>query len=346
MNLLFIYGSGNVKLKWCIGSTGMVGKKAIPDGLLMAENCELLAVQGRNMNILTPLAKKWGVKGYTSVIEMLYENKCDAVYIGSPQNVHLEHVEACASRGYHIVCEKPLARNSEEVLEMISICNKYGVRLGTAFNNRFQQLNLIAKKLIAEGKIGKVISARCQFGQDLTPSVGAFRQLKELAGGGAMIDMGNHCIDLIEFITGKKFKSVLSVSQEIPAYEYEVEDVCAAILEFEDSGIGIVDTYYCCPFKLLRNDLEINGTKGTIHTIGTIGMHSGGQLVVRTQEKTEIYDFNGKDMYCAEFEAFAEAFMNKSELPCSEKDGLHSQILVNACYKSGITGTRVGVGDY
>lgn len=332
-----------MKLKWCvIGATGLIGKKAIPDGLMKAVNCELVAVQGLFEKDVKPLSEKWRVKGYINVDDLLNESDCDAVYIASPQNVHIEHVRKAASHRRHILCEKPLGRNSDEVREMISICAKAGIKLGTAFNNRFQSLNVLAKKLIDEGMIGKVISARCQFGQNYPPVPGVFRQIREQAGGGSMIDLGNHAIDLMEYITGKKFKSIIATSQNV-IHKYEVEDCCAALLEFEEGGFGMVDTYYNSPIATLRNDLEINGTKGTIYTIGTLSMNSAGKLVVRTEENTLQYNFSGRDMYCEEFEAFANALLHGSEPPCNHEDGLHSQLIIDACYESAKKGCKVEI---
>ena len=107
-----------------IGSTGMIGSKAVPDAILAADNCELAAVQGLYKDQVEPLAKSWNVPSYTDVEEMLKETDCDAVYVASPQSVHVEHVKLCAENGFHVLCEKPLARSSAEAKEMVSTCKK------------------------------------------------------------------------------------------------------------------------------------------------------------------------------------------------------------------------------
>ena len=86
----------NNKIRFAvIGSTGMIGSKAVPDAILAADNCELAAVQGLYREQVEPLAKTWEVPYYTDVGEMLKETDCDAVYVASPQSAHVEHVKRC-----------------------------------------------------------------------------------------------------------------------------------------------------------------------------------------------------------------------------------------------------------
>ena len=105
-----------------------------------------------------------------------------------------------------------------------------------------------------------------------------------------------------------------------------------------------MDTYYCADLNVLRNDLEINGSRGTIYTVNTLrGMVTGGALVVKTKDFSQQYSFAGRDMYLEEFEAFARAILEDSQPPCTGYDGLHSQSLLDAIYESARTGQRVSV---
>ena len=111
--------------------------------------------------------------------------------------------------------------------------------------------------------------------------------------------------------------------------------------EFEDSGFAFVDTYYCVPLDILRNDLEVNGSVGILYTIDSLrGMVSGGTLDIKTEGKEERYEFDGKDMYRKEFEEFANALLQDKYPPCTGDDGLHSQRLLDAIYKSAKTGKK------
>ncbi|NJD04271.1 MAG: Gfo/Idh/MocA family oxidoreductase [Ruminiclostridium sp.] len=332
-------------IRWAvIGSTGMIGKKAVTDGIMKANGCKLVAVQGLFEHETAPLGEKWGVPWFTSPEDMLDKVDCDAVYIGSPQNVHLEHCKLAAKRGKHVFCEKPLGLNGSEVREMVDVCKENRIRLGTGFNLRFNSIHQKARELITGGAIGKVVSARCQYGQNYPPDPKAFRQVLENAGGGSMVDMGNHAMDLVEFVTGKCFNGVMAVTHNV-IYKYGVEDSCGALLEFKGGGFAYIDTYYCVPLGILRNDLEVNGSSGILYTVDSLrGMTTGGKLVViAADNKKQEYEFDGVDMYRKEVEAFASAVLAEKEPPCGGLDGLHSQRLLDAIYKSAKTGMKVEV---
>lgn len=333
-----------MKIKWAvIGATGWAGRVIIQNAIKQSDICELSAVQSLDKEAVLMLAEENNIPWFLSVEEMISKTKCDAVYIASPQFVHCEHLKIAASFKKHVFCEKPLALNVREAEEMVKVCKKNNVKFGTGFNLRYNNLHIKAKELLANGAIGKIVSARCQYGQNFQPDSKAFRQKLDTSGGGAMVDMGNHIMDLIEYITEKKFKTVMAVAQN-NIHNYEVEDTCAALLEFENGGFAFVDSYYCMPIDVLRNDLEINGDKGTIYTVDSLrGMTTGGKLFLIKNDKKEEFKYDGTDMYKNEFEAFSHAIINNTEPPCSGLDGLHSQKILEAIYKSAKTGKKVEV---
>ena len=335
-----------MKVRWAvIGSTGIVGRKVTSDAIIASSNCRLVAVQGLYEKEVKSLAKKWKVPWFTSIKDMLDEVEIDAVYIASPQDVHLEHTRLCANKKLHVFCEKPLALNGKEAEEMVKTCQSAGVKMGIGFNLRFNNLHIKAKELVKKGVIGEVVSVRCQYGQNYPPDPEAFRQVIKSSGGGSMVDMGNHAMDLAEFVSGKRFKKVLAIAQNV-IHDYEVEDTCSAILEFSDGGFGFVDTYYCIPLNILRNDLEVNGSRGILYTVDSLrGMVNGGKLIVITEDSRKEYEWDGSDMYENEVEAFSNAIIGNEKPPCNGMDGLHSQMLLDAIYLSAKTGKKVELKD-
>ena len=339
------------QLRWAvIGSTGYAGDTCVKAALTVAKNCKLVAVQSlTNKVAVRAQSRKHKIPWFTSPEQMLKEVECDAVYVATPQQYHLEHVQLAVSHGCHVFCEKPLARSGAEALKMIQVARRAGLKFGTGFNCRYSSLHEKARKLVWQGALGEIISARCQYGQNYPPDPGAFRQVREAAGGGSMVDMGNHAIDLIEYLTGKKCNRVMAIAPNI-VYGYPVEDACAALLEFREGGFAFVDTYYNMDIFVLRNDLEINGTEGTIYTVDTLrGMVTGGTLHwiskkgSRTRHKQ--FSWDGKDMYEKEFTDFTNSVLRGEEPPCSGLDGLHSQYVLDAIYKSARTGKKVEIKD-
>jgi len=324
-----------MNIRWAvIGARGWAGRFIIDNAIIPSNYCELAAVQSRDKEAIKRLGTEIKAPWFFSVEEMLKKNECDAVYIASPQFVHLEHARLAARYKKHVFCEKPLALNSLQAEKMIMECEKHKVKLGIGFNLRFNNVHEKAKDLISTGAIGEVVSARCQYGQNLGPDPNAFRQKLSTSGGGSMIDMGNHAMDLIEYVTGKEYSAVMAICQNV-IHDYEVEDTCGAILEFAEGGFAFVDSYYCMPINTLRNDLEVNGTLGTIYTVDSLrGMDTGGKMILIRQDKRDEYFYDGNNMYIKEFEAFCKAIIEGSDPPCSGYDGLRSQKILDAIYLS------------
>lgn len=336
------------KVRWgVIGATGIAERRTMPEGIMSARNSELVAVMDITEEKARSAADKYGgVAWFTNVAEMLQQAEMDACYVASPTHVHPENVKACAAAGLNVLCEKPLARDAAEARPMVEICEEHGVKLGVGFMMRFHHLSGEAKRLVAEGALGQIVSARAQFGMDYPPAPGLFRQMKELHKGGAFMDVGNHATDLVEYILGVRVASVTAVAGNV-VYEYEgVEDSCLALYEFDNGALGMVDAYFST--AAAQNVLEINGSKATLIATGILGQTPGGVLrvfeVVDTdmEEKLRI-DSDGRNMYQGEIEAFAEAILNDTEPPVSGRDGLWSQELMDAVYQSTETGRKVTV---
>ncbi|MFH0795755.1 MAG: Gfo/Idh/MocA family oxidoreductase [Candidatus Omnitrophota bacterium] len=331
------------KIRWVVsGAAGLAGRKIVRDGLIPVPNCKLVGVHSRAEEHAQREGKRYRVPWFTSVEEMVKKTDCDAIYIATPQSAHLEEVRISVQYKKHILCEKPLATNVQEAEEILNICKRAKVRLGVNFNYRFHPLHQKMKELIQKGVIGKIVSGRCQFGQDYPPAKGAFRQITGLSGGGAFADTGNHAVDLLEYLMDRKTKAVFGIKKNT-IYHYETEDTGAALLEFSEGGIGLVDAYFCCPLNTLRNDIEINGTRGTLYTRGTLQMETKGTLILKKQGETRTFACPKEDMYKIVFAKFAAAILTGKEFPIPGEDGLHSQKIISAVYRSSGTGRKIAI---
>ena len=333
------------KVRWgVIGATGIAQKRTIPEGIMPASNSELIAVMDiTEEKVNQALAKYGDVQGFTDVGEMLEQTELDVCYIASPPHVHLEHVRACAAAGRHVFCEKPLARTGAEAAEMVEACREQGVKFGIGFMMPYHHLAVEAKRLVAQGALGKVVSARAQLGFDYPPIPGTFRQIKTLSRGGAFMDVGNHGTDLLERIIGAKVATVMARAGNV-VHEYEdVEDSCLALYEFDNGAFGVVEAYFSTPAA--QSLIEINGSKATLIATGVLGQTPDGSLrVIRTGRARELrIESDGRNMYLGEIEAFAHAILNDTVPPISGEDGLWSQKVLDAVYESAETGQRVEI---
>ena len=146
---------------------------------------------------------KYGAKyAFTDYSELLALNEIEAVYIASPVFCHKEQALAAAKAKKHILLEKPIALSVADSEEIIAICESEGVKLGIGFMMRYHAYHQAIKQIIADKKIGDIVSMRAQFTCWYPEIENCWRQNKALSGGGALMDMGIHCIDLLQYLSG------------------------------------------------------------------------------------------------------------------------------------------------
>lgn len=206
------------KLRWgVIGAGGIADRRTIP-GMMLAENAELIAVMDINAEQVEKIRQKYGAKrGYTKEEDLLADPEVDAVYIATPIVLHAKQAKLAADYGKDILIEKPLAMTSDEGQAVIDYCERKGVKIAAGFMMRFGSHVMSMKKAIAEGKIGTVVSGYSQFTLWLPYEPGNWRQCKAKAGGGAMMDLSVHTIDLMEYITGMRVTEVASMNEKSPS---------------------------------------------------------------------------------------------------------------------------------
>lgn len=341
------------KIKWAvIGSGGIARRRTIPEGIVKAQNAELSVVFDTNQAVNTEVAKQYRAKQARSIDELL-DAESDAVYVATPAYVHAKQVRVCAEAGKHVLCEKPLGMTVAEAEEMIALCRHKGVKLGCAFMMRFVAQHRKALKLIQEGKLGRPVYARAQLSCWYPPIEGSWRQDPGTGGGGTLIDMGGHCIDLLEMFFGRVVKVSCFINNTI--HDYKSEDSATAMLFFENGALGTVDTFFCIPDNSSKNVLELYGSKGSILAKGTIGQGSAGEMTAFLEQGDEEYDAQQARMegqgisidpepvntYQAEIEEFSRAIIDDREPAISAELGLRSQKILTACYESARLGKVV-----
>ncbi len=345
----------NGKVKWgIIGSGGIARRRTIPEGFATASHVLLAAVYDTNAAANKEVAREFCAVAAESV-EGLLGADIDAVYVASPVQAHEAHVLACARAGKHVLCEKSLGRTVGEAEAMVAACRAAGVRFGTAFMMRLQTQHQAAAKMVQEGQLGRPVFARAQLSCWYPPMASAWRQDPALGGGGSLIDMGSHCIDLLEMLYGPLKKVSCFVRNTIHAYPSE--DSAVAMLEFANGALGTVDTFFCMQDNSSKNALELYGSQGGILASGTIGQGSAGEMTAYLQADTAGYDPQQlratggglkiapapRNIYRAEIEDFSQALIEGTPNPLSSDIGLHSQKVVAACYESAKTGRAVEV---
>jgi predicted dehydrogenase len=343
------------KIKWgVIGSGGIARRRTIPEGIMNSANASLAAVYDINSEVNSEVARQFNTVAVSSIQELM-KSDIDAIYVASPVNVHFEHVISCARGKKHVLCEKPLGMSMAETEKMIAACRTEGVRLGTSFMMRFLAQHQAALQIVKDGRLGKPVYGRAQLSCWYPPIEGAWRQDPATGGGGSLMDMGSHCIDLLEMFFGK-IKS-LSCFINNSVHPYKSEDSAIVSILFENGAMGTVDTYFCIPDNSSKNILELYGSKGSILSKGTIGQGSAGEMVAWLEADTSGYNAQQSrdnsdgikinpspvNTYRAEIEEFSSAILEKREPGNNIELGLESQKIMAACYESAKTGKIINI---
>ena len=342
-------------IKWgVLGSGGIARRRTIPEGIVPADNARFTAVFDVNAAANTEVARQFGAMAVSSVEELL-RGDLDAVYIATPPNVHREQTIACARAGKHILCEKPLGLTVTDAEAMMAACAEAKVRLGTAFMMRFHTQHQAALKLIRDGALGQPVFGRAQLSCWYPPMPGAWRQDPAMSGGGSLIDMGGHCMDLLEMFFGP-VKSVSCFTNRT-VHRYASEDSAVASLRFANGALGVVDAFFCMPDEASQNRLELYGSLGSILAQGTIGQGAQGEMTAFLKEGAGGYEAQQVravdgglrinpppvNPYRAEIEEFSQAILENREPSNNAAIGLQSQRVLAACYESARTGKVIPI---
>lgn len=347
-----------MKLNWgVIGSAGIARRRTIPEGIMAASNAALTTVYDIDGAANAEVAAAFGARACESEAALLASD-ADVVYIATPALDHCGQVCRAAAAGKHVFCEKPLAMTVGQCDEALRTCADHGVQLGVGLMMRFHAQHQAALKLIREGRLGVPVLGRAQLSCWYPPIPGAWRQDPEKGAGGSLMDLGGHCVDLLEMFLGRA-TSVQCVTGNL-VQEYASEDTAVVLLEFASGAKGVVDCLFNVPDASSLNRLELYGSKGSILAEGTIGQGVAGHMVARLESSAGAYaatqdrDAGGGvvvnpepvNMYCAEIEAFSQAILEGTPPPVSGRDGRWSQVVLSACYESAVKGSRISLSEF
>ena len=345
-------GKEIMKIKWgVIGCGGIADRRTIP-GMMLADNAELVAVMDANGEVAEKVRAKYGAKyAFDNYEELLALEEIQAVYIASPVFCHKEQAFAAAKAKKHILLEKPMALTTAESIEIAECCKAEGVKLGVGLMMRFHTYHQQMKQLIDDGKLGDIVSMRAQLTCWYPDIPGNWRQNKELSGGGALMDMGIHCIDLLQFISGLKAKAVTGFAGT-QTFSYNADDSAAIVMQMENGALAMVDANFNIPDAAAKCKLELYGTKGSIIAEGTISQVEGGDVSVLISDDSLAYDASQNreellpikldatlgNMYTKEVESFGCAIANDTEPAITATDAIQLQTIVEEAYKTSDTG--------
>ncbi len=227
---------------------------------------KLIAVCDTVMEKADAMAAKYDSKAYYSLESMLLDAlQTDLIAICSPNGLHAAHSIACLNAGYNVLCEKPMALSASDCGEMIKAAERNNKRLFSIKQNRFNPPVAAVKKMIDEGRLGKIYSVQlsCFWNRNEDYYLNSWKGTKELDGG-TLYTQFSHFIDLLYWMIGDVKTAKAIVGNFAHKDIIEFEDTGVVILEFSNGAIGTVNYTVNSYGKNMEGSLTIFGEKGTV----------------------------------------------------------------------------------
>ncbi len=316
------------KLRWGVISTAKIGRRAVLPAIQRSGTNELVAVGSRNLAASRAFADELGIpRAYGSYAELLADPQVEAVYIPLPNNLHREWAIRAAEAGKHILCEKPLALDAAECLEMAEAARRHGVLLLEAFMYRFHPQTDRVLELLRAGAIGapQLIRAAFTFRVSNPDDI----RLQPELGGGALMDVGCYCVNLSRTL----FEAEPVEAQAFARWsERGVDAQLVGSLRFADGRLAQLD----CALTLDRREFyEVVGPQGRIEVSAAFlpGLDATAIRVQRGRdERTETVA--GADEYQRMVEHFAACVRGSATLRYPPEEAAANMRAITALLRS------------
>jgi predicted dehydrogenase len=250
----------------------------------------ITAVYSRTEANAKKFAADYKVPFYNTSIEECVNNKeVDAVIIGLANDMHLEAIMACAAAGKHILCTKPLGRTAEEAHKMLQAVEKAKVFGGYLEDLCYTPKFLKSLQSVKQGAIGEVIWTKSREAHP-GPHSDWFWD-KKRAGGGAIIDLGCHCVEISRNFIGKNVRPVeVMCWADTRMHPIDAEDNAVGLVRYENGAIGQFEVSWTFRGGMDLRD-EVMGTEGTLFLNNFLRtgfeMYSAGNAGEYVAEKAE-----------------------------------------------------------
>lgn len=359
----------SAKLKAGVIGLGMGGGHL--SGYLSHPDVEVVAIADRREDRRALLPDRWPEfkgKVYTEGIEMIKNEKLDILSVAVPNDQHNPLTIAGLEAGANVLCEKPMAMNAQEAQQMLDTAERCGKKLGIDFSYRFNPQSRAMKAMIEEGALGNIYYARsvwfrragipglaaANFNTGAGSPMGSWFFDKKQSGGGPLIDLGVHRLDLALWLMGyptpvwvmastySKFGPKWAKAQGL---DYSVEDLACAMIKFDNGTTLELDASWACNIKEKElQTIRLLGDKGGMYQFN---LEEGYTYDVEYYSQIAGRDFDSR-MHTAQpmpsaFHLFVDAVRDDKPFLVRPEEGVTVMKILDAIYKSAATGEPVRV---
>jgi predicted dehydrogenase len=309
---------------------------------------KIVAVVEKFSEKATPFTKKYDIlTHYTTIEEMVHAGGIDALVIGTPNFLHAPQAIAALEAGIHVLVEKPMGMNAVEAEEMLASVEKFPGHLMVAHCWRFDEEVLWLKKLIEDGKIGKIIRTKGYGIHTHWGPSGWFAQ-KALAGGGALVDMGIHAIDTARFLLGDPQPVSVYAKIENHYGDYDVDDTGIILINWDNGATSYIESGWWQP--------HMDGPEAATQLYGQKGFGSVFPTLLEIpnpiKEKLDVIDEGfpfprdehcPQVMYTQQMKYFMDCIRENKIPNPGGIEGLVNMKIVDAAYESSKSGQVVEI---
>ncbi len=317
------------KIKWGVLSTADIGQTQVIPAIKRSTYGEVTAIASQSEKA-KDVAGKLGIpKSYESYEQLLADPEIDAVYIPLPNHLHAKWTIEAAKAGKHVLVEKPAALTEAETIEMVTACEKYGVKFMEAFMYQFHIQHKRVKDIIQTGEIGelKYMYASHSFLLQEEENI----RLSPEKGGGALYDVGCYNIHAIRHILDSEPVEVMGFSDMDNQYGVDLTTTAHLVM---DNGMRAM---FDCSFEMTnRNEYHVVGTLGEIicrYAYRPDLAGNQGALLVKSGGETR-KELIQCDQYMMQVDHFSECIRNNQNPSYTPRDTLQNMRVIEACYES------------
>jgi predicted dehydrogenase len=342
----------NKKIRVGIIGTGNISTYHMAGYKKLSDKCEVVAVCDIDEDKVKSYAQKYSISNYyTDYNEMLSEQELDAVSVCTWNSAHKDAVIAALNNKADVICEKPMAVNRFEAIEMQQAAKRNNKLLMIGFVRRFGNDAKILKSFIDNGSLGDIYYAKATYLRRNGCPGGWFKDSK-YSGGGPLIDLGVHVMDLVRYLSNtprpiSEYGAVYSnlgldraagpkgyVIEDSSVFKFSVEDMATALVRFDNGLTMFVEASFNLNIKQDTNVIELFGTKGGAKIDPNIEffMDINGRFVDVKPHGDSALSFTG--LFESEIEHFVDCVVNKTPCRATAEDGVMVMKIIDAIYES------------
>lgn len=317
-------------IHWGIISTAKIGIEKVIPAIHQANNGEVRAIASRSVGKAQEAAQKCDIPhSYGSYEELLADSSIDAIYNPLPNHLHVPKTVAALKAGKHVLCEKPIALDSEEAQKLLAESQKYpDLNVMEAFMYRFHPQWQKAKAFVTNGTIGKLQTVHSVFSY-YNNNPENIRNKADMGGGGLM-DIGCYCISLSRYLFDEEPKDVSGYWKVDP--DFETDYLSSGTLQFSNGTA----TFSCSTQSAPHQQVEILGTEGriVIEVPFNAPPDKETRLLVYKDGNHKEISFSAVNQYTRQAEAFAKAIIEDQPVPTPLEDAIDNMKVIDAFRRS------------